>query len=434
LQGEWLPGVEGADALLLGVADAARFLQAAQHARQAHHRLKHLDNGATALQALENRLLAERSLLARALRPTLPAWRSALEDLRREAQAQASQQVPNPFRSGNALEPEAGMDVFRGREGLVRQVESLLADAGNAASIALLGPRRCGKTSLLKMLPAFMPDAVVVLFDLQDNPVDSLPGLFAALDSQARRDRQLDLPALDRQRLQTTPFETAKAWLDALEEALGARRLLLCIDEFERLEKLFPGEQRELLQLMGLLRATIQHKRRVRLLVSGAAPFEEWRTLWSDHFINVRHIPIGHLARDAALDLLIRPIEEFPPEALPLAVAEAIWGQCRGQPFLTQLYGTLWVNRLNETGQRTAGLEALEAVEQQVLQQGRYYFNDLHAKAAPAARTALEALAAGQTPVLEPPTRRWLERRLLLDAHGGLTIPVLGRWIREEVL
>jgi hypothetical protein len=117
-----------------------------------------------------------------------------------------------------------------------------------------------------------------------------------------------------------------------------------------------------------------------------------------------------------------------------LAVAEAIWGQCRGQPFLTQLYGTLWVNRLNETGQRTAGLEALEAVEQQVLQQGRYYFNDLHAKAAPAARTALEALAAGQTPVLEPPTRRWLERRLLLDAHGGLTIPVLGRWIREEVL
>jgi len=193
--------LEGADALFVGFANTARYLQATQQASLAHHRLKHLDNGANALQALENRLLADRSLLARELRPIPPAWRLALENLRREAESEAVKQVPNPFRSGNALEPEAGMDVFKGREGLVRQVESLLADADNAASLALLGPRRCGKTSLLKMLPAFMPDAVVVLFDLQDNPVDSLLGLFAAMDSrarrQARRDRQLDLPALE---------------------------------------------------------------------------------------------------------------------------------------------------------------------------------------------------------------------------------------------
>jgi len=186
---------------------------------------------------------------------------------------------------------------------------------------------------------------------------------------------------------------------------------------------------------MGLLRATIQHKRRVRLLVSGAAPFEEWGSMWSDHFINVRHIPIGHLDHKSALELLTRPIPEFPPEALPGAVAQAVWEQCRGQPFLTQLYGSLWVSRLNETEQRTAGLEALEAVEARVLQQGRNYFNDLyHGKTPPAARAVLDALAEGQTPEPDTQTRRWLERRLLLNEAGGLNIPVFGRWIREEVL
>ena len=437
LQGTWLPGLEGADPLLTGYADLARYLQAAQHASLAYHQLNHLENGRKAFKALENRLLSERSELAQALRPVLPVWRSALEKLGSGAERRSRQEIPNPFRFGNALSPEEGAELFRGRDSLVRQVEELLGDAGNAASLALLGPRRCGKTTLLKMLPAMLPDAVVVLFDLQDNPVDSLPGLFEAMDRQARRqarrDRQLELPELDRKRLAESPFEAAKSWLDALEEALGDRRLLFCIDEFERLEELFPGNRQELLKFMGLLRATIQHKRRVRLLVSGAAPFEEWGELWSDHFINASQLRIGHLEHEVTLKLLTEPIPAFPPEAIDVTVAEEVYQRCHGQPYLVQLYGHLLVSRLNATKRRAANLDDVDAVEPQVLVHGGYYFRNTYIKAPEKARAVLDALATGQHPQPDQPTRRWLERRLLIDTQGHLNIPVLSRWIQEEL-
>jgi hypothetical protein len=62
------------------------------------------------------------------------------------------------------------------------------------------------------------------------------------------------------------------------------------------------------LRLMGLFQGTIRHNRRLRLLVSGAAPFEELGTVWNDHFINVRKLPVGHLEREDSLGLLMKPI------------------------------------------------------------------------------------------------------------------------------
>lgn len=37
------------------------------------------------------------------------------------------------------------------------------------------------------------------------------------------------------------PIEALQAWLDALEAFPGVARFLICIEEFERLETLFPG-------------------------------------------------------------------------------------------------------------------------------------------------------------------------------------------------
>jgi predicted AAA+ superfamily ATPase len=49
--------------------------------------------------------------------------------------------------------------------------ESILGDPAQGAALALIGPRRCGKTSLLNMLPLKLPDALVVFFDTQNNPI-----------------------------------------------------------------------------------------------------------------------------------------------------------------------------------------------------------------------------------------------------------------------
>lgn len=435
LKGEWLPSLQGAAAPLQTISKMAGYLQAAKTTTIAYQRQPHLKNAQQQLNALNNQLLTETSPLARALTTTLPTWEQLLNQLRQQAQEQAAAQpIPNPFRAGNPLTPENGQEVFRGRDELVKRIETLLVDPHQMTSIALLGPRRCGKSSLLKMLPTMLPDAICVFFDLQDNPIDSVAGFFSALAKrtleQAQRDRRVQLPPLPA----GTPFEAGSQWLLSLEDQLATKqeqRILICIDEFERLEDLFPGQPRELLQLMGLFRATIQHRRYLRLLISGAAPFDELDSLWSDHFINLREIRIGYLDEPTAIDLLTCPSRDFPPQAISPAIAHAIFKRTGGQPMLLQMYGSNLVEYLNNHERQQAEMADLDIVEQQVLEEATYYFKNIVQNAPDNAQTVLLALAEHNTPQLDKRTRRWLKRRCLLTENDQLLTPVLGEWIRE---
>ncbi len=432
----WLPADPGADVLIVELRQAARYLVAAQAATIRHHRRAHVERAAKVLDSVEAQLLGgaeprSRRPLVTAVLGALPAWRAAAGELRELAEGRG---LPNPFRAGEPLEPDLGREVFRGREEVARRIETLLTDPEKAGSIALLGPRRCGKTSLLRMLPTMLPDAVCVFFDLQGHPVDSPAGFFQALAretrAQARVSRGLLLPALP----EGPPFESAAAWLEALEGAAGDRRILLCLDEFETLERSFPGSPRQLVQLMGLFRATIQHRRRVRLLVSGEAPFDELDAMWNDHFISVRELRIGHLDPPTARDLVRRPSPEFPDDALPAAVAQRIVERSGGQPFLVQLYAQVLVEALNAAERSSAAVEDLPAAEAEVLEQATYYFRNTWQRAPEAARRVLASLARGESPAVGAEARRWLRRRCLIDPDDRLTIPVLGRFLVEEEL
>lgn len=434
MRGKWLPGIEGAPGELIGFSEAARYLGAAQGAVSPHVRIEHLKRAEKVLFSVGNQLLADTtSAASRHLPEALEAWKSYARQLLAATQEKAAAELPNPFRAGQPLRPDQGRSVFRGRSALVRSIEAILADADQNSSLALLGPRRCGKTSLLQMLPAMLPDCACVFFDLQDNPVSSVADFFKALlrraQEQVRAQRRLEIPGLD----PGGTFESATRWFDQLDRMTEINRFLISIDEFERLESLFPGDRRDLLRLMGLFRATIQHRRKVRLLVSGVAPFEELGPLWNDHFINVRELRIGHLDEPTSIELLSKPIEEFPPDAVPPEVARLIFERTAGQPYLLQLFGTLLINRLNEQERTNAAVEDVAAIEQESLLQGRYYFGNTYQDAPLGVRDVLEALARGETPTILGATRRWLLRRWLIDEHGALRTPVLGVFIREEL-
>ena len=433
LQGEWLAGAADAPAALLAIREVARYLHSADTTLIAYHRKEHLQTAEQKLKAVENQLLLDSSALGIALKNTLATWKNQIAVLSSQTQLQ-TQQLPNPFRAGNPLSPNYGQDVFRGREELVKRIESLLFDVRQNNSIALLGARRTGKTSLLKMLPILLPDAISIFFDLQDNPIDSPDSFFKRLaesaQEQTRQERRIRLPPLPK----GTAFEAGSQWLKNLDALAHQQqqRILICIDEFERLENIFPGERRQLLQLMGLFRATIQHRHHVRLLVSGAAPFDELDSLWSDHFINVREVRIGHLDKKTAIELLTSPSKQFPQQAISATIAAAIFARTGGQPFLLQYYGSNLVEHLNQQHRRQAEMADLGIVEEQVLEQATYYFRNTVQNAPESARAVLLALAEQfQPPSLDKQTQRWLRRRCLITEDGQLQIPVLGTWIRE---
>lgn len=430
LRGRWLPGVRRAPPVLLAVREAARYLYAAVMAQYPYHRIQHLKHAIAAVRALHARLAADPSPLARQLHMSMPVWKELLVTLSNETKASLIAEIPNPFHAGEPLTPQRGQEVFKGREDLIARLQRILLDPRKAHSIALLGPRRCGKTSLLYMLPRLLPEVIWIFFDLQDNPIDSPKAFFRALvrrtQSQAHADRRIRIPDLP----PGPPLEAGAQWLEMLDQAAAEYRVMLCFDEFERLENVFLGDQRQLRQLMGLFRATLQHRRNLRLLLCGVAPFSELDPLWSDHFINLRELRVGYLSRCSALELLTAPVPRFPPKTIPRSVAERIYRRCGGQPYLLQLYGSYLVQQLNEEGRMQARTEDVATVEERILDESTYYFRNTLHSAPPRLQEGLLELARGTQPQLDAAQQRWLSHRLLLDKQGALAIPILARWLR----
>lgn len=169
----------------------------------------------------------------------------------------------------------------------------------------------------------------------------------------------------------------------------GDERILLCLDEFERLEEVVdekPETRQQLVQLMGLLRATIQHRRRVRILVSGNATFEELGPLWNDTFISAQELRLGPLESETAIDLLRQPIppsEGFPEDTVPRDVAEAIVDLTGGQPYLTQLFGFWLVEELNLEKRRQATMADVATVSEKVCDvAGGFFRESIHPRVA----------------------------------------------------
>ncbi len=445
LRGFWLPGPDTDNPLLRAIAETARFMLAANSAASPYIALQHLNDAQIRLQSLEKLLLASKDPLARYLPPFLAQWQHQLAATRETTQAKAATLLPNPFSAGNPLSPEMrwGRDIFRGREDIIHDIELLLADRHNSTSIALIGPRRCGKSSLLKMLPVLLPDTVVVEFNLQGEPCDTPAAFYQALAAtahkQALHHRRLRLPSLPAEAT-GTPIERLKQWFQQLETFTQAPRILICIDEFERIERLFPEQGRELDQFMGLLRATIQDCRRLRLLVAGTASFDDLGKIWTDNFINLRELRVGYLPHPAAMGLLQHPIQPDPFDAISPEVAQAIFQRTQGQPFLTQAFAHVLVNLLNQTKRKTATLDDIDPTEAKVLRDFKYYFANAWDETPNEIRPVLMALAQAQNKPAaaqeisqncDKPTRRWLRRRLWIDETGQLQVPAFGRWLQE---
>jgi len=288
--------------------------------------------------------------------------------------------IPNVYVAGNPLATNS--KVFKGRHDLFLALERELATAAEQRPALLLyGGRRCGKTSAIKQLPVRLgPRLIPVEVDMQDAVnAEGASGLLCNLAKQIRENalthRRLKLPELTRDALAVDPYPIFGKWLSQVEDALGERWLLLCLDEYERLQEML-NDGRIDRRIFGYLRHLIQHHPQITILLSGSHTLTDLPPLWSDYFINVRTLKIGHLKEDEARELIVRPIEDFPLTYEPDAV-ERILNVTGCQPYLVQVTCRDLVHMLNEQNRTHATLADTERSLTSVLTSAAMYFDEL---------------------------------------------------------
>lgn len=141
------------------------------------------------------------------------------------------------------------------------------------------------------------------------------------------------------------PYPAVDRWLDQVETALGDGWLLLCLDEFEKLEAGIAAGRFDL-RLLDMLRNIVQHRQRIAVLLAGSHNLDELPPYWASALINTFTLPISFLDESDARDLSEQPVADFPPIYTAAAV-DRIVQITHCQPYLAQLLCGLLVQSMN---------------------------------------------------------------------------------------
>ena len=280
----------------------------------------------------------------------------------------------SPYIVGSPIDRK---EMLFGREAPIEEICRQLRSNSRANVVLLEGNRRTGKTSILKRLqdPEVLPDWLTVNCSLQGgeghaskaglptNEVFRLMARDLGLAAYAADIRvwlpDTDAPdpekplrvafvkALRRAFSGDRPFETFELFLQTVIEAARPRRVLLMLDEFDKLQEgidaevtspQVPENIRYLLHTYPELSAILVGSRRIKRLR------EEY---WSALFGVGHRVPISGLRLEDARLLVTQPVDGrlvYVPEARDLVVQ-----LCAKQPFLIQSL----CNRIFESAARS---------------------------------------------------------------------------------
>ena len=335
---------------------------------------------------------------------------------------------------------EARLGVFQGRRDIAAKIEQNLLEAQSTPALLLYGPRRMGKTSILVHLPRLLgPDFVSCLLDGQSSAVREGPISFCwyacarIAEGIRRRGTRLDAPT--REAFREAPFTTLEEYLGAVEAALPKQiRVLLCLDEFERLEEKRVAEGGAWVgDLLDELRHLMQHKPRFVVMFTGAHTFGEMGAAWTDRFISARSIRVGHLTPNEARTLVTEPEPDFPLRYASGAL-EALLAATACHPLVTQAVAYELIERLNLAERTEATVADIEAAIEAALTSASAYFDNLWLDAKAEGQEILLARVKGEPVPHFPAAERWLVERDVLTAEGKFIVPVVERWVRREKL
>jgi hypothetical protein len=221
------------------------------------------------------------------------------------------------------------------------------------------------------------------------------------------------------------------AWLRDRDAALTDRRLLVVIDEVERVEE---GIQRGELStdFLDFLRACGDALHRIRFLLLTAYPLPSLGRHWVDRLISATTRSLSYLDRTSAEELVRHPIPTF-PDIYPEGGVDRILRETHCHPYLVQKVCDELCRYLNEHGgRRRATDEELSDVIDGLVSEEKL-FDELWSQRTPEEQHALHRLASASEPLEADLTLRQLAREGYVELQGdkaSFAVPLFGAWIR----
>ena len=305
----------------------------------------------------------------------------------------------SPYIVGNPVDRQ---EMFFGRVDVIDRIRRQLG-AGNHANVILLeGNRRTGKTSILRqiekadMLPSWIP----VYCSFQDAEGD---GAKAGVNTRnvfrllARTtgwtlgdagvetwfhglpDREPSLPfklafraALDRIFADSdAPFEAFEIYIAAAVEAASPRRILLMLDEFDKLQEGIDAGITSP-QVPENIRHLLQHQPGLSAIITGSRRLKRLREeYWSALFGLGYRIGISALPIDDARRLVTEPVEGrlgYLPQARDRLVE-----LCACHPFLVQSLCSRVFERAATGGDRTITVDTVEGAATEMVRDNEHF-------------------------------------------------------------
>lgn len=371
-----------------------------------------------------------RDRLTARLLPTAKLWLDVIENEERllAAAQRENPQIEPVFHAGLPLEPDRPEQraLFKGRTDIGRLVAHHL-DADRRGVLVVVGQRRMGKSSLRNFLPRLLGGGTEVV------PVN-----FQELSGHAHRATPhrwvLELVARQfpgEEHPQTTVWADTLAWLKARDAALADRRVLVVIDEVERVEDGI-REGWCSADFLDFLRAAGDALTRIRFMLLTAYPLPRLGRHWNDRLISATSRQISYLDPVSAEELMRSPVEDF-PDIYPEGGVERILKQTHRHPFLLQKIGDELCEFLNANHRQKATDDELTDIFDRVAREP--LFDELWDQRTPDEKRALHALACTREPLDATPAMRALEREgyveLDADERASIAVPLFSAWIRR---
>ena len=342
----------------------------------------------------------------------------------------------SPYIVGSPIDRE---EMFFGRQDIIDTIKRQLSTSHHANVILLEGNRRTGKTSILKRLqaPDVLPGWIVVNCSLQGakghesktgSPTNEVFRHMARDIGWAMDNEKLQVPlpgvappdpkrfkvefvkALSTAFSGSRPFEIFELYIQTVLEAASPRRLLLMLDEFDKLQEgidsgitspQVPENIRYLLHKYPGLSAILTGSRRLKRLRE-----EYWSALFGfGHRVSVSELPL----EDAHL-LVTQPVKgrlTYVPEARNRVVE-----LCSQQPFLIQSLCNRIFEHIARSNERTVKEGTVNTAAQEMVEDNEH-FRTLWDYAATERRRLVLALCQQLEGGPDPITLSLLEEKLM---------------------